>query len=95
VKEFLPVESIEKLEEKYKELNLKFRKYKIKSKKFSTKNTLEQVIKDWLDTEHLDEILDIINVGTNIDLRGYWYLSWNYYDNNIKDKEKVIIKRKY
>ena len=43
----------------------------------------------------LDEILDIINVDTNIDLRGQWYLSWEYYNNNISDSQKVIIKRKF
>jgi len=56
---------------------------------------LEKVIKDWLDTQYLTEILDIINVGTNIDLRGYWYLSWYYYNNNISDSQKVKINRKY
>jgi hypothetical protein len=95
LKEVLTVESLEKLKEKYKEINYKFKKYNINTKKFSQKYTLEYIIKDWLNTEYLDEILDIININIDIDLRGYWYLSWYYYNNNISDSQKVIIKRKF
>jgi hypothetical protein len=54
--------------------------------KFSRKNTLEKVILDWIETENLQGILDIIKKNIDIDLRGRWYLSWYYYNNNIKEK---------
>jgi hypothetical protein len=94
LKEVLNDDTLEKLELKYKELNINLKKYKIKVRKYSKNYILEEVIKDWIETDYLDEILDIINNDINIDLRGTWYLSWYYYNNNIKESEKVIIKRK-
>jgi hypothetical protein len=57
--------------------------------KFSKKNTLEKVILDWLETENLQGILDVIKKNIDIDLRGYWYLSWYYYHNDIKEKVNI------
>jgi hypothetical protein len=94
IKEVLTEDTLEKLETKYKEINTNLKKYKVKVRKYSKNYTLEKIIIDWMDTDYLDEILDIINLNIDIDLRGTWYLSWYYYNNNISDNEKVIIKRK-
>ena len=84
--EVLSDKVIYELEKKYEEFNIEFKKKKIKMIKFSKKNTLEKVILDWVETEKLQEILNIIKKNIDIDLRGYWYLSWYYYNNNIKEK---------
>lgn len=80
-----------KLEDKYKVLNVELKKKKIKMRKFSLNYTFEKVILDWLETEYLGYILEIIDKDNNIDIRGRWYLSWYYYNNNIKDK--VVINK--
>lgn len=84
--EVLSDKVMNELEKKYEEFNVEFKKKKIKMIKFSKKNTLEKVILDWVETEKLQEILNIIKKIIDIDLRGRWYLSWYYYNNNIKEK---------
>ena len=84
--EVLSDKVIYELEKKYESYNIDFKKKKIKMIKFSRKNTLEKVILDWIETENLQGILDIIKKNIDIDLRGRWYLSWYYYNNNIKEK---------
>jgi len=87
--EVLSDKVMNELEKKYENYNSDFKKKKIKMVKFSKKNTLEKVILDWLETENLQGILDVIKKNIDIDLRGYWYLSWYYYHNDIKEKVNI------
>jgi hypothetical protein len=87
--EVLSNKTLYELEKKYEKFNSDFKKKKIKMIKFSKKNTIEKVILDWIETENLQGILDIIKKDIDIDLRGYWYLSWYYYNNNIKEKVNI------
>ncbi len=52
--------------------------------------SLERIIHDWIDTEHLGEILDIMKKNIHIDLRGIWYLSWTYY-RGLRNEERATI----
>jgi hypothetical protein len=89
ISEVLSDKVMNELEKKYEEFNIEFKKNKIKMIKFSKKNTLEKVILDWIETENLQGILNIIKKNIDIDLRGKWYLSWYYYHNNIKEKVNI------
>lgn len=89
INEVLSDKVLYELEKKYEKYNNEFKKRKIKMIKFSKKNTLEKVILDWIETENLQGMLDVIKKNIDIDLRGYWYLSWYYYDNNIKEKVNI------
>lgn len=87
--EVLSDKILHELEKKYEKYNEDFKKNKIKIIRFSKKNTLEKVILDWIETRNLQGILDVIKKSIDIDLRGYWYLSWYYYHNNIKEKVNI------
>ncbi len=87
--EVLSDKVINELEKKYEIYNSDLKKKKIKMIRFSKKNTFEKVILDWIETENLQGILDVIKKDIDIDLRGKWYLSWHYYHNNIKEKVNI------
>lgn len=74
--------TIKLMEKAYKEYGMQ--------KKLSPNFTLERIIGDWIETDYLGEILDIMKKNIHIDLRGIWYLDWNYYHGLQADQKAQI-----
>jgi hypothetical protein len=76
----------------YKEINTINKRFKEKKKPllhFNENETLEKFVKDILESRKYDKIMDILDEELGIELRGIWYLSWEYYDLFIPDSLKV------
>jgi hypothetical protein len=71
-------------------INKKLKEKKKPSVRFDEKEIFEKLIKDILETRKYDKIMDLLDKELNIDLRGIWFLSWEYYDLYIPEKYKVI-----
>ncbi len=78
--------TIKLMEKAYKEYS-----HDMKAPKLSPNFTLERIIGDWINTEYLGEILDIMKKNIHIDLRGIWYLDWEYYHGLQVDQKVQII----
>ncbi len=79
--------TIKLMEKAYKEYSLDSN---MKAPKLSPNFTLQRIIGDWIETDYLGEILDIMKKNINIDLRGIWYLDWKYYY-SLRSEDRVQI----
>jgi hypothetical protein len=79
--------TIKLMEKAYKEYSLDS---DMKAPKLSPNFTLQRIIGDWIETEYLGEILDIMKKNIHIDLRGIWYLDWEYY-HGLRPEDRVQI----
>lgn len=76
-----------------KEVDLINKKLKEKKKPvihFNEEEKFEKLIKEVLETRKYDKIMDLVDKELNIDLRGVWFLSWEYYESYIPEKYKVL-----
>lgn len=68
---------------------------KLKEKKkpiinFNENETFEKLLRDIFESRKYEKIVDILDKELDFDLRGIWYLSWEYYDLFIPDTQKVL-----
>jgi hypothetical protein len=57
---------------------------------FDTNQTFREFLENVFDSRKYDEVINIVSKNCDFDLRGFWYLSWEYYDEFIPEYEKIM-----
>lgn len=89
INDYLSKSNIQSIKKEIDFINKKLREKKKKIIDFQEDETFEKLIKDILDSRKYDKIMELLDKELNIDLRGIWFLSWEYYDLFIPEKYKV------
>jgi len=89
INNYLTKSSIETISKEIEIINKKLREKKIPIIHFNGNETLEKLIQDILESRKYDKIMDLLNKDLNIDIRGIWYLSWEYYDLFVSESLKI------
>lgn len=89
ISDYLSKSIIQNLYKEIEFINKKLREKKKSIIHFNENESIEKLIKDVLESRKYDKIMDILNKELNIELRGIWFLSWEYYDLYIHENMKV------
>lgn len=89
IKDSLPNKAIQSIQKELQIINKKLKEKKKPLLQFNTSESLEKFIKDVLESRKYDNIMDILDDELGIELRGIWYLSWEYYDLFIPESSKI------
>jgi hypothetical protein len=89
VSDNLSKSSIQKIYKEVNSINKRFKEKKKSLIQFSENEILEKFLKDILESRKYDKIMDVLEDELGIELRGTWYLSWEYYDLFISESLKV------
>ena len=57
---------------------------------FNESETFEDFLKDIFESRKYEKIINILEDEIGFDLRGIWYLSWEYYDVFIPENKKIM-----
>jgi hypothetical protein len=88
--EYLSSTSIRKIKKEIDIVNKKLKEKKKPIINFNEHETFEKLLRDIFETRKYEKIIDILDEELEFDLRGIWYLSWEYYDVFIPDTQKVL-----
>jgi hypothetical protein len=89
INETLPNKVIQSIQKELQFINKKLKEKKKPLLQFNGSEKLEEFIKDILESRKYDKIMDILDDELGIELRGIWYLSWEYYDLFISESLKI------
>jgi hypothetical protein len=89
IKDSIPNKAIQSIQKELQIINKKLKEKKKPIIQFNTSESLEKFIKDVLESRKYDNIMDILDDELGIELRGIWYLSWEYYDLFIPKSSKI------
>jgi hypothetical protein len=89
VLDLIPKPKLSKLNKLIESTNNILRKKKEKLIKVNQNTTLETFLKEIFETRKYGPIFDFLDEELNIDLRGIWYLSWEYYIAFVPDNLKI------
>jgi hypothetical protein len=89
ISDALPNKVIQSLQKEIQFINKKLKEKKKPTIQFHGSELLETFIKDVLESRKYDKIMDILDDELGIELRGIWYLSWEYYDLFVSESLKV------
>ena len=86
----LSTKTLKKIKKEIDIVNKKLQEKKKPLIPFSENETFENLLNDIFESREYDTIINILEKEIEFDLRGIWYLSWEYYDVFIPETQKIM-----